>query len=95
VQQNYSKNHIVYMLIKAFYALKGKHMYRPLMLAFTLALFIVGSELGAAAVQSPSATLDWAPGPFTKYASNPIRKAATRSELRIQRGKRFDPPAPL
>jgi len=72
VQQNYSKNHIVYMLIKAFYALKSKHMYRLLMLAFTLALFIVGSELGAAAVQSPSATLDWAPGPFTKYAGNPI-----------------------
>ena len=35
-------------------------------------LFILVSGLAATAVQSPSATLDWVPGPFIKYAGNPI-----------------------
>jgi len=47
-------------------------MRRLLILALTITLFVLVSGLAATAVQSPSATLGWVPGPFTKYASNPI-----------------------
>jgi predicted GH43/DUF377 family glycosyl hydrolase len=40
---------------------------------FTLGLLIaITLGLGAEPVQSPSQIPDWAPGPFTKYGSNPI-----------------------
>lgn len=45
-------------------------MWRLLILALIITLFVLLSGLTATAVQSPSAT--WVPGPFTKYASNPI-----------------------
>jgi predicted GH43/DUF377 family glycosyl hydrolase len=47
-------------------------MQRLLISALTITLFILVSGLAATAVQSPSAALDWAPGPFAKYEDNPI-----------------------
>jgi len=72
MQKHRSKISVVDVPINACCVSGGGLMRRLLIPALAITLFILASGLAATAVQSPSAALDWVPGPFIKYAGNPI-----------------------